>query len=88
MGTNSSIAGGGFTAANARFSKEDHLRITLETGKGLSRIPLVKRVVEQGPQAMERLRSYGLQLWSVAPDTGSVGLRVPLGCRVSFSLRH
>ena len=36
MGTNSSIANGGFTTANSRFSKENHLRMTLETGKGLN----------------------------------------------------
>ena len=42
VGTNSSIANGGFTSANSRFSKEHHLRITLETGRGLNRTPLVK----------------------------------------------
>ena len=62
MGTNSSIANGGFTAAQSRFSKEDHLRMTLETGKGLNQASRVKTLVEHGPGAMERLRSYGIDL--------------------------
>ena len=53
MGTNSSIANGGFTTANSRFSKEDHLRMTLETGKGLNVVSLVKSMVEQGPGGNE-----------------------------------
>ena len=62
MGTNSSIANGGFTTANSRFSKEDHLRLTLDTGKGLNVVSLVKSMVEQGPEAMNCLRSHGVQL--------------------------
>ncbi len=62
MGTNSSIANGGFTTANSRFSKEDHLRMTLDTGKGLNVVSLVKSMVEQGPEAMNCLRSHGVQL--------------------------
>lgn len=62
MGTNSSIANGGFTVANSRFSREDHLRITLETGRGLNKVSLAQTMAEHGPEAMERLRSYGIQL--------------------------
>jgi len=77
VGTNSSIANGGFTAANSRFSKEHHLRITLETGRGLNRTPLVKKMVEHGSEAMERLRSHGVELvesgigYWVDPSEGS-----------------
>ncbi|OGP89433.1 MAG: hypothetical protein A2157_13280 [Deltaproteobacteria bacterium RBG_16_47_11] len=62
MGTNSSIANGGFTTANSRFSKEDHLRLTLETGRGLNKVSLVKNMIEHGPEAMERLKSFGIEL--------------------------
>ena len=34
MGTNTSMANGFFTAANSRFSKEDHLQATLSREKG------------------------------------------------------
>ena len=36
LGTNTSMAHGAFIAANSNFSKEDHLRVTLESGRGLS----------------------------------------------------
>ncbi len=42
MGTNTSMARGAFTAANSRFSKEDHLKATLESGRGLNQVQLVK----------------------------------------------
>ena len=54
MGTNTSLASS-FTAANSRFSKEDHLRATLEAGKGLNRRNLVKVLVEEGAGAIERI---------------------------------
>jgi succinate dehydrogenase/fumarate reductase flavoprotein subunit len=62
MGTNSSIANGGFTAANSRFSKENHLHTTLETGRGLNRVSLVKNMAGHGPETMEWLRSHGIDL--------------------------
>jgi len=60
MGTNTSLANGVFTAPNSQFSKEDHLRVTLEAGKGLNRVQLVKRLADEGADAMERLKSYGV----------------------------
>jgi succinate dehydrogenase/fumarate reductase flavoprotein subunit len=36
MGTNTSLANGAFSVANSRFSKEEHLKETLECGKGLN----------------------------------------------------
>jgi len=78
MGTNSSLANGGFTTANSRFSREDHLRLTLETGRGLNRVSLVKCLVEHGPKAMESLKSYGIELvesgmgyWVGRPEVSS-----------------
>ena len=60
MGTNTSLANGAFTASNSGFSKEDHLQATLESGKGLSQGRLVKTLVEKGPEALKRLRDYGV----------------------------
>ena len=62
MGTNTSMANGFFTAANSRFSKEDHLQATLESGKGLNHLKLVKTLVENAPDAIERLREYGVPM--------------------------
>jgi succinate dehydrogenase/fumarate reductase flavoprotein subunit len=59
MGTNTSLANGAFTASNSLFSKEDHLRATLESGKGLNQTRLVKTLIEGGPKAITRLRGYG-----------------------------
>jgi fumarate reductase (CoM/CoB) subunit A len=62
MGTNTSMANGAFTAANSHFSKEDHLRATLESGRGLSHFKLVKTLVENAPDAIGRLRDYGVPM--------------------------
>lgn len=61
MGTNSSLAST-FTAANSRFSKEDHFRVTLETGRGLNRHSMVKTLAENGSEAIETLRKYGVPM--------------------------
>jgi succinate dehydrogenase/fumarate reductase flavoprotein subunit len=78
MGTNSSIANGGFTAANSHFTKDDHLRITFETGKGLNRVSLARQMVEQAPEAMKWLVSHGVGLvenafgyWVARPEGSS-----------------
>ena len=60
MGTNTSLANGVFTAANAGFSKEEHLRATLESGRGLNQVRLVKALVEKSPDTTEKLRDYGV----------------------------
>lgn len=60
MGTNTSLANGVFTAANAGFSKEEHLRATLESGRGLNQVRLVKALVEKSPDTIEKLRDYGV----------------------------
>ena len=59
MGTNTSLANGAFTAANSRFSKEGHLQATLESGKGLNQVGLVKTLIEKAPDAIKGLRDYG-----------------------------
>ena len=62
MGTNTSIANGAFTASNSRFSKEDHLQATLESGRGLNHFKLAKTLVENAPKAIGRLRDYGVPI--------------------------
>jgi len=62
MGTNTSMANGAFTVANSRFSKEDHLQATLESGKGLNHVKLVKTLVENGADAIRRLGDYGVPM--------------------------
>jgi succinate dehydrogenase/fumarate reductase flavoprotein subunit len=62
MGTNSSISNGGFAAAASEFAQEDHLRATLECGKGLNRTPLVRRMVDLAPESMSILRDLGVPL--------------------------
>jgi len=59
MGTNTALANGVFAASNSSFSKEEHLRATLESGRGLNQVRQVKALVEKGPDAMEKLRVYG-----------------------------
>jgi succinate dehydrogenase/fumarate reductase flavoprotein subunit len=62
MGTNTSLANGAFTAANSRFSKEDHLQATLESGKGLNHLKRVEILVGNAPEAIGRLKDNGVPL--------------------------
>ncbi len=62
MGTNTSLANGAFTASNLDFSKEDHLQVTLESGKGLNQARRVKTLVEKGPDAIKKLKDYGVPI--------------------------
>src|SRR4030066_1830706 len=62
MGTNTSLAAGVFSAATSRFAKEEHLKETLESGKGLNQIQLVRALIEKGPEAIEGLKRGGVPL--------------------------
>ena len=62
MGTNTSLANGAFTVSNSTFSKEDHLQATLASGKGLNQAGRVKTLVEKGPEAVRKLKEYGIPL--------------------------
>jgi len=62
MGTNTSLANGAFTASNSFFSREDHLRLTLEAGRELNQDRLVNTLIEKGPEAIKKLRDYGVPL--------------------------
>jgi succinate dehydrogenase/fumarate reductase flavoprotein subunit len=59
MGTNTSLANGVFRASNSLFSKEDHLQATLESGRGLNHVGLVRTFVEKGSDAIKKLKDYG-----------------------------
>ncbi len=61
-GTNTYLSNGAFTVANSSFSKEEHLQETLLAGKGLNCLRMVKTLIDQGPNAMEALRGYGVPL--------------------------
>jgi len=61
LGTNSSLATL-FTAANSRFSKQDHFEATIKAGKGLCDLNLIEVLVENGPAAMEALKEYGVPM--------------------------
>jgi len=62
MGTNTSLANGAFTVSNSHFSKEDHLQATLASGKGLNQAGRVETLVEKGPEAVRKLKEYGVPL--------------------------
>jgi succinate dehydrogenase/fumarate reductase flavoprotein subunit len=62
MGTNSSMANGAFAGANSGFSKDAHLKATLESGRGLNHLPLVKRLIEKAPDVMETLKASGVPM--------------------------
>jgi succinate dehydrogenase/fumarate reductase flavoprotein subunit len=59
-GTNTSLSNGAFSVSNSLFSREDHLRETLNTGKGLNHPGMVKTLIERGPDAVERLKAFGV----------------------------
>lgn len=61
-GTNTTLSNGAFSVSNSLFSKEDHLRETLNTGKGLNHPGMVKTLIESGSDAMEKLKGYGVPL--------------------------
>ncbi|MBM4307691.1 MAG: FAD-binding protein [Deltaproteobacteria bacterium] len=62
FGTNTTMSNAAFTVANSLFPKEDHLKETLKAGKGLNHPGMVKTLIERGPDAMEKLKGYGVPL--------------------------
>ncbi len=61
-GTNTNLSNGAFTVSNPLFSKEDHLKETFISGKGLNHPGMVKTLIGRGPDAMEKLKGYGVLL--------------------------
>ncbi len=68
MGTNTSLANGVFRAPNSHYSKEAHLQSTLESGKGLNQVRLVRTLVENAPDALRELRDCGAPI--IDKETG------------------
>jgi succinate dehydrogenase/fumarate reductase flavoprotein subunit len=62
MRTASAVTNGSFRAAVGGSSKEEHMKATLEAGKGLCDPELVKVLVEEGPSRIEELQSFGMAI--------------------------
>lgn len=62
MGSNSAISNGVFCTAHSHFSMRDHIEETLRAGRGLNHGPMVRHLVEHGPESIERLKAYGVPL--------------------------
>jgi len=62
MRTASAVTNGSFRAAVGGASKGEHLKATLEAGKGLCDPELVKVLVEEGPSRIEELQSFGMAI--------------------------
>jgi fumarate reductase (CoM/CoB) subunit A len=61
IGSNSSLAGGGFASPTSRYRPEEYVKNTLSAGKGLNRESLVSLMAEQAPSGISFLRSLGVE---------------------------
>ncbi len=62
MRTASAVTNGSFRAAVGGASKEDHLKATLDSGKGLCDPELVKVLVDEGPNRIAELEKFGMAI--------------------------
>jgi len=62
MKTASAVTNGSFRAAVGGATKEEHLKATLEAGKGLCDPDLVKILVEEGPDRIAELERFGMAI--------------------------
>jgi fumarate reductase (CoM/CoB) subunit A len=62
MRTASAVTNGSFRAAVGGASKEEHLKATLESGKGLCDPALVNVLVEEGPDRIAELEKFGMAI--------------------------
>ncbi len=62
IGTNSVLSNGVFAGPNDNYSREEYIKDTLATGKGLSRESYVNFVASKVPYAISLLRSLGIEL--------------------------
>ena len=56
------VAGGGFRAAFEGMSPEEHMRDTIEVGKGLNDRRLVEVFTKEGPERILEMRDYGVEV--------------------------
>jgi succinate dehydrogenase/fumarate reductase flavoprotein subunit len=60
IGTNSALAHGAFSTAGPCFPVEQHIGLTIEVGKGLNHVSLVKLMAEESQSAMKGLEDFGV----------------------------
>ena len=56
------VAGGGFRAAFGGMSPEEHMKDTIEVGKGLNDTRLVEVFTKEGPERILEMRNYGVEV--------------------------
>ena len=56
------VAGGGFRAAFDGMSPEEHMKDTIEVGKGLNDRRLVEVFTKEGPERILEMRDYGVEV--------------------------
>jgi succinate dehydrogenase/fumarate reductase flavoprotein subunit len=56
------VAGGGFRAAFEGMSPEEHMKDTMEVGKGLNDRRLVEVFTKEGPERILEMRDYGVEV--------------------------
>ena len=56
------VAGGGFRAAFEGMSPEEHMKDTIEVGKGLNDRRLVEVFTKEGPERILEMRDYGVEV--------------------------
>lgn len=57
---NTYLAGGNFACSTESFSADEHMKLTLKSGKGLNDLPLVKTLVREAPALVKELNGMGL----------------------------
>ena len=62
IGTNSALSNGIFAGPTPQTTPEQHIRKTLQAGKGLNRESMVNLVTREAPEAFSLLRSWGFEL--------------------------
>jgi succinate dehydrogenase/fumarate reductase flavoprotein subunit len=62
MRTASAVTNGSFRAAVGGATKEEHLKATLDAGKGLCDPALVQVLVEEGPEKILELERFGITI--------------------------
>ncbi len=75
------VAGGGFRAAFEGMTPEEHMRDTIEVGKGLNDRRLVEVFTKEGPERIREMSGYGVEvrLHRTGASVGSIPNLMGLG---------
>jgi succinate dehydrogenase/fumarate reductase flavoprotein subunit len=75
------VAGGGFRAAFEGMSPEEHMKDTIEVGKGINDKRLVEVFTKEGPERILEMRDYGVEvrLHKTGAAVGSIPNLMGLG---------